>query len=151
MSRQDLSQVSEMGYQVAIGNALPASLLVGAGVPCMLVPMSPGQVRDMLEGAESWISAVGHEDLAPVLSSLIGMDIPFNRVSLPADWIQDRRGRRGHGLSRRLITALYTGPRLPEGATRLPEGAQVGLYLVSPLWITGATWVDADGEIDVWY
>ena len=64
-------------------------------------------------------SCVGHADIAAMLSRLIGVDVPVNRVSVslqPGDT---------------LIVGQYIGPRLPEGATALPEGAKIEWYRVS--------------------
>ena len=57
------------------------------------------------------ISAIGHADTARVVSGILGYEVPANRmnVSLEKDDV--------------LFVAQYKGPRLPEGATQLPEGA----------------------------
>ena len=57
------------------------------------------------------ISAIGHADTARVVSSILGYEVPANRVnvSLEKDDV--------------LFVAQYKGPRLPEGATQLPDGA----------------------------
>ena len=55
-------------------------------------------------------SAIGHTDTAAVLSSLLGFEVPTNRinVSLDSETI--------------LYLAQLQGGRLPEGATTLPDG-----------------------------
>ncbi len=58
-------------------------------------------------------SCVGHEDTARLFSALLGVAVPMNRVStslVPGDV---------------LLAGQYNGPRLPEGATSLPEGARI--------------------------
>lgn len=57
------------------------------------------------------ISAIGHADTARIVSGILGYEVPANRmnVSLEKDDV--------------LFVAQYKGPRLPEGATQLPEGA----------------------------
>lgn len=57
------------------------------------------------------ISAIGHADTARVVSGILGYEVPANRinVSLKKDDV--------------LFVAQYKGPRLPEGATQLPDGA----------------------------
>ena len=57
------------------------------------------------------ISAIGHADTARVVSGILGFEVPANRmnVSLEKDDV--------------LFVAQYKGPRLPEGATQLPDGA----------------------------
>lgn len=56
-------------------------------------------------------SIVGHENTAAILSDIFEFYIPFNRetISLEEGDV--------------FYVAQYSGPRLPEGATALPEGA----------------------------
>lgn len=56
-------------------------------------------------------SVIGHPDTAEVVSNILGFEVPFNRVNLVLN---------GDDI---LYVAQYKGPRLPEGATQLPEGA----------------------------
>jgi hypothetical protein len=70
------------------------------------------------ELAPVFISAVGHETTAALFSRLLGREVNVNRVSLklaPDDI---------------LLVGQYSGPRLPEGATELPEGATIRWLLV---------------------
>ena len=63
-------------------------------------------------------SVVGHADTAAVLSTLLGVGIIFNRESIilsPDDT---------------LYVAQYSGARLPEGATELPEGSKFRWFMV---------------------
>ena len=55
------------------------------------------------------ISAVGHVDTATVLSSMLGVEIPQNRINLHLE--------KGDSV----YVAQIMGGRLPEGATTLPE------------------------------
>ena len=57
------------------------------------------------------ISAIGHADTARVVSGILGREIPANRVNVALE--------EGDVL----YVAQYKGPRLEEGATKLPEGA----------------------------
>ena len=62
---------------------------------------------------ESAVSIVGHADTAKLLTSLLHREVSVNRMStslVDGDvlWV-----------------AQYNGPRLPEGATSLPEGAKI--------------------------
>jgi hypothetical protein len=66
-------------------------------------------------------SAVGHADTATVLSDVLGMPVPCNRATVSLK------------LGDKVIVAQYVGPRLPEGATKLPEGAKMKFYLVT-IW-----------------
>lgn len=136
------------GYTLAIGNALPASILAdlcSRNLGLQLIPLTPEQARMWIEGASQWGSCVGHQETAAILSGMIGITIPFNRESLPANWIVPAANWHDQGMrgSRWLITALYQGPRLPEGACTLPEGASLQLFLVSPLHVWGGDWVSA--------
>lgn len=58
-------------------------------------------------------SAVGHTDTAAVFADELGVPVAANRVTVslqPGD---------------RLVIGQYRGPRLPEGAKTLPEGATI--------------------------
>jgi len=73
---------------------------------------------DEVKSTSSLVSAIGHADTARILSGILGVDISTNRISVtlnPGD---------------SAIVAQYIGPRLPEGATQLPEGAKLKFYLV---------------------
>ena len=64
-------------------------------------------------------SCIGHTDTAAVVSAELGRDIPVNRISVhlfPGDAI---------------YVAQLIGGRLPEGATRLPEGFSIKYMKVS--------------------
>jgi hypothetical protein len=54
--------------------------LLDAGVVIKASPISLGEVKALLK--EGFISAVGHESTARVLSSLLGTDVPFNRAQI---------------------------------------------------------------------
>jgi hypothetical protein len=64
-------------------------------------------------------SGVGHPDTAAVFASILGTPVPMNRatVSLVS--------------GDRVLVGQYSGPRLPEGATTLPEGATIKWLVVS--------------------
>lgn len=64
-------------------------------------------------------SAIGHQDTAKVVSSILGFEVKPNRVSLMLTENDV------------LYVAQYTGPRLPEGATTLPEGANLEFFEVT--------------------
>jgi hypothetical protein len=63
-------------------------------------------------------SAVGHESTAAIFAALLGREVPVARINvrlLPGD---------------ALLVGQYIGPRLPEGATALPDGATIRWVLV---------------------
>jgi hypothetical protein len=72
------------------------------------------------------MSAIGHVDTAKIVSTILNdvwsdglkCDIPVARKSIKC------------GRYDTLIVAQYSGPRLPEGATTLPEGACINFYVV---------------------
>lgn len=63
------------------------------------------------EVPETAMSVIGHTDTARVVSGILGREVPASRknVVLNSGDI--------------LYVAQYKGPRLPEGATQLPEGS----------------------------
>lgn len=68
-------------------------------------------------GVESYI---GHADTALILSGILDVDIPINRGSLTIEFDES------------IFVAQYSGPRLPEGSTQLPEGASFKFY---EIWV----------------
>lgn len=67
-------------------------------------------------------SAVGHEQTAKLASAALGIKIPFNRQSVR---LED---------GDQMVLCQYIGPRLPEGVTTLPEGAEIKWYLAWYRW-----------------
>lgn len=63
-------------------------------------------------------SAVGHADTAAVFADVLGVPVPCNRVSVSLDHCATA------------LVGQYSGPRLPEGATSLPEGATIKWMIV---------------------
>jgi len=63
-------------------------------------------------------SVVGHSDAAAVFSAVLVRPVAVNRVSVQLD----------HDVL--LLIGQYIGPRLPEGATTLPEGARIEWWIV---------------------
>jgi hypothetical protein len=72
----------------------------------------------------SLVSAIGHVDTARILSGILGVDISTNRISVTLN------------VGDTAIVAQYIGPRLPEGATQLPEGATIKFYQVKMVDVT---------------
>ena len=67
---------------------------------------------------EPWRSCVGHADTASVMSSVLGTEIPANRVTVNFDGTE------------KMLVGQYKGPRLHEGATELPQGAHIEWWIV---------------------
>jgi len=76
-------------------------------------------VKIILEN-EQWVSAIGHQQTADILTNMLGIQIPVNRQT-----IKLQKGDT-------LIVAQYVGERLQEGATTLPEGSRIDFFMV---WI----------------
>jgi len=62
---------------------------------------------------EGYVSIIGHDSLIPILEGITGHTYPVKRISVKLTDTDT------------LYVAQYTGPRLPEGATELPEGASL--------------------------
>ena len=68
--------------------------------------------------AADCVSAVGHADTAAVFSSVLGVEIPCNRATVS---LKD---------GDLALVGQYSGPRLPEGCSSLPEGATIKWVVV---------------------
>ena len=99
-------------------NAFSINMLPREGQDVAFVPVNVAAVRNLLRH-EVWESAVGHADIAAVFGDVIGVQIPVSRTTVAL---------RRHETS--LIVGQYRGPRLPEGATALPEGAVIEWWQV---------------------
>jgi len=66
--------------------------------------------------------AIGHAETAALVGKdLFGLPLAASRSTVQTD------------IGDKLIVAQYRGPRLPEGATTLPEGAKIEYFLVEIL------------------
>lgn len=107
--------------RVVIANAFSLNMMpleVGA-TDLQVCKVSPEYIREEIKEAGGFTSIVGHADTAAVFSSLLGLDVPCNRVTFTLE----------EGAT--LFVGQYKGPRLPEGATTLPEGAKVEWAMVT--------------------
>ncbi len=100
-------------------NAFSANMM--AEFPCSvrLTEISEASARLELSGEVQ--SAVGHADTAAVFSAVLGISVPCRRETVTL-----RPGQRA-------IIGQYSGPRLPEGATTLPDGATIKWLLAEVL------------------
>jgi len=83
------------------------------------------EVNQLIRAHDGYTSYIGHLDMARVVGSHLGIgnsDSLFNRKSY------------SHSSDDTVVVAQYTGPRLPEGCTSLPEGATITYYAVSSRW-----------------
>lgn len=79
-------------------------------------PLALDQARHVAREATS---AVGHADTARLFAAALDRPVEANRVTVAL-----ARGERA-------LVGQYVGPRLPEGATALPEGARIDWLLVT--------------------
>lgn len=100
-----------------LANAFALQMLEEPNVILTVRTLNIDQAKELLDEME-FHSVVGHQDTANVFSNLLGMDIRFNRESIT---LGDRDA---------LLVGQVTGGRLPEGATKLPEGATISWKLV---------------------
>ena len=94
---------------VYVSNAFSLSM-VGENADIEVTPLHLKYNRALLNRA---VSVVGHADTAALFSSLLGREIAVNRISVSL--------KSGDTL----IVGQYSGPRLPEGTSTLPEGAAI--------------------------
>lgn len=97
-----------------LGNAFTLNML-GEDVNSTLVRVNKVEPHEVPTDA---ISVIGHADTARVVGNILGREVAPNRcnVTLTSKEV--------------LYVAQYRGPRLPEGATELPEGANLTFYKV---------------------
>jgi hypothetical protein len=82
-------------------------------------PVTLEEAREIVKRAtEEIVSAVGHTDTAKIFTEKLGYKIEPNRISFKLDIFDTA------------LIGQYVGPRLPEGATTLPEGATIEWWLV---------------------
>ena len=105
--------------RVVIANAFSLNMLKAGPADMQVCPIPPEYIRDEIEDEGGFESIVGHADTAAVFSSLLGLDVPCNRATFTLE--EDHV----------LFVGQYKGPRLPEGATELPEGARVEWVMVT--------------------
>lgn len=80
-------------------------------------PCTAAEVAEALR--VGFTSAIGHADTAVVVSSLLGLDVPCQRINVRL------------AVGDVLYVAQVTGGRLPEGATTLPEGFSLAFIRVT--------------------
>jgi len=90
-------------------------LLKSAGIHT--IPLTEAEVAEMLEG-QTFVSVVGHAATASLFSALLGTPVSENRQTVVLENGDE------------LIVGQYTGPRLPEGATRLPPEARIRWFRI---------------------
>ena len=101
---------------------LPEWVAVGLiGFQRLTLEEARAVIARAIEDGDTVTSTVGHADTAAIFSTQLGVDVPMNRVD--ARFIP--------GIEPTMLVGQYYGPRLPEGATALPEGAEIQWLLIS--------------------
>ncbi len=98
-------------------NAFSINMLAALPATVELKEITVADARAAL--ASGFDSAVGHKDTAAVFSAELGIPVAENRttVALAPGAVA--------------VVGQYRGPRLPEGATALPEGARIQWVLLT--------------------
>ena len=104
-----------MENELLLGNAFSLNMLAEKNARIAVSELSVARASEFAAEARS---VVGHPDTAAVFTTELGVEVPANRESVVLN--------KGDVL----IVGQYTGPRLPEGATELPEGAEITWLLV---------------------
>ncbi len=101
--------------KILITNAFSLNMLVSLTANVKTEELSVPQTIEAL--SEGFTSGMGHS--TELVSEILGMEIPMNRSS---NKIQNGES---------VLVAQYVGPRLPEGAVELPEGATLKFIKVT--------------------
>ena len=115
-----------------ICNAFSLNMLPSEGTMVAFQPFKTvEEVRKFIETATSGeyaltlVSAIGHENMAKIVSNDLGLCVEVNRVSVQMEISYNE-------ICDCAIVAQYCGPRLPEGATSLPDGATIKYWRCTP-------------------
>ena len=103
--------------KIFIGNAFSLQMLdLSSGNTLVIRPVTEEEAKEVAKLATS---CVGHADTAAVMSSQLGFDVLCQRTNV-ALAEEDQ-----------LLVGQFSGGRLPEGATTLPEGTKLSWILVT--------------------
>ena len=104
-----------------IVNAFSIQMLTPSATDRATMSFKPVTLEQAIKMVETniFVSAIGHEDTANVVSNLFKKEIPMNRISVNL------------GNNDVLLVAQLMGGRLPEGATTIPEGMTIQFWVVA--------------------
>ncbi|WP_434576906.1 STIV orfB116 family protein [Thermoanaerobacterium thermosaccharolyticum] len=67
--------------RIILGNAFSLQMLdLQRASNVQVTPLTLDEVKSLL--SEGFVSAVGHQDTANVLSDMLGLDVPCNRINI---------------------------------------------------------------------
>ena len=99
-----------MSNQIILANAFSLQMLASDITDAHFESVEVSKMIELANDSRNTvISAIGHVDTAKVLSSILGVEIPTNRINIHL--------KKGDSV----YVAQIMGGRLPEGATTLPE------------------------------
>lgn len=101
---------NNLPHAIYVCNAFSLNMLTDLTGRVIHEEVTLSQARVLAHGATS---AVGHADTANVLGNVLGGHVPTNRITVSL-----KKGDK-------ILVGQYVGPRLQEGATVLPEGAEI--------------------------
>ena len=101
-----------------ITNAFSLNMLLNFNVTIKTQEITIAAAAAMMK-EENLVSSVGHADTAAVFSNILGVTVPMARVTVTLV--------KGDSI----LVGQYSGPRLLEGATTLPEGATLKWVVVT--------------------
>lgn len=104
-------------------NAFSLNMLAGFPARIRVVEVSRAEARErcMNTPFKEFQSCVGHADTAVIFTAELDFPVAHNRATVSLE------------SGDTALVGQYRGPRLPEGATALPEGATIQWLLVTVL------------------
>ena len=100
-------------------NAFSLNMLSSLTANVRCLEISEAAAASLYHESGTIPSAVGHADTANLFSTILGAEVKPARMTVSL--VQGDR----------ILVGQYSGPRLPEGATTLPEGASVKWVVVT--------------------
>lgn len=99
-------------------NAFSLNMVKGAG-RLEVIPITVEEASSIVRDAKADLQwAIGHEDTSLLVSLVLGINPQHaQRINVSLD-------------DKKALVAQYKGPRLPEGTTKLPEGASIEFCLI---------------------
>jgi len=118
---------------LALANAFSLNMLPLEGGKTQIREIEQEDAQIILNSSQ-FKSYVGHKDTAEILSQMLNIQVLPNRESFEFN------------IGTKLLVAQYSGPRLPEGTTQLPEGARFRWFEV----IFDFEIYEVDGDIETY-
>jgi hypothetical protein len=105
-----------------VGDSFSLNMLANKKGQLSVVELTLDEAKTLIErgfaSGNEYRSCVGHADTAAIISAQLGREVAYSRDSIS---LQEGDA---------IIACQYSGPRLPEGATALPEGATITYVFV---------------------